>query len=339
MEKFSNKMNLNHKKIFITCGGGLGDMIVYTPALRALKEKYPACHITFMTKYGNHEVLQGLPYIDKLTYIIRGKALGRYRVLPELWGQDAVVFTDWQPQLLFFAKWFGIPVRAGVERLGHRFNNYLTKPLQHMVFKSRQYAGRSDADFFERALDIQLPGAMDKLDIAQPSEQTRQSVQLKLKRIGLTGDYAVLSPFASQKTRDWQKQDAQKFIQSMEQKYKLPVVISASPLKKEEAQNIGKFVLADLTTMELVALIQEAKLLITPDSGPMHIAGAVGTPCVALFSKDLPSRWAPRHNCIPVYLNEPCSPCDDETAFKCKTVKCMRGITAKMVMEKVETMI
>ena len=85
--------------------------------------------------------------------------------------------------------------------------------------------------------------------------------------------------------------------------------------------------------MQLIELVRRAKCLVTPDSGPMHIAGAVGTPVAALFSKDLPSRWAPRQNCVPITLQMDCAPCDDETARHCPTVKCMRGITAEMVCE------
>ncbi len=329
-------MDWNNKKIFITTGGGLGDMLCYTPALKALKKAYPKAKITFMTKYGHHEVLEGLPYIDKLTYIIRGKAFGRYRVLPDLYGEDAVVFTDWQPQLLFFAKCFGIPVRAGIERVGHKLNGYLTKPMKNLVYQSDRYAARSDADFFEQALDIQLPGEMTNLDIAKPSESVQQAVSKKLKKLGIEKDYILLSPFASQTTRDWQPKDVVAFIKKIEKRYGIPVVISASQDRKKDAMTLGKYVISDLKTMELVALIGGAKLCVTPDSGPMHVAGAMGTPCIALFSKDLPSRWAPRHNCYPIYTNEDCSPCDDATAFTCKTVNCMRKISAQMVLDAVE---
>lgn len=328
-------MDLNGKNIFITTAGALGDMIVYTPALRCLKETYPDVHITFMTKYGNHEVLEGLPYIDKLTYIIRGKLFGRYRVLPDLWKQDVAVFTDWQPQLLFFAKHFHIPVRAGIARTGHKLSRYLTKPMQDNVYQTTQYVGRSKADFIGQALDITLSGNMDDLDIARPKQSVINKVKRKLESIGIRGQYVFLSPFASQKTRDWQSEDAKKFIQSIQEEYQLPVVISAVSARRQDAEAIGKHILTNLTTMELVALIQGAELCVTPDSGPMHVAGAIGTPCVALFTKDLPSRWALRHNCMPIYLKEPCSPCDDETARICKTLKCMRGITAELVMENV----
>lgn len=164
-------MNLNGKRILMTTGGGLGDMICFTPALRRMKELYPDVRITFMTKRGNHEVMQGLPYLEKVIYIIRGKAFGRYRVLPDFWHQDAVVFTDWQPQLLLFSKLFRIPVRAGIPRPGHTLDGFLTKHLKTNVMKSRNYAAETNARLFSEALGIELDGPMDRLDVAMPSER------------------------------------------------------------------------------------------------------------------------------------------------------------------------
>ena len=71
----------------------------------------------------------------------------------------------------------------------------------------------------------------------------------------------------------------------------------------------------------------------------MHIAGALGRPVVALFSKDLPSRWAPRQKCIPITLQLDCSPCNDDTARQCITLRCMRGITAEMAVVACEQLL
>lgn len=326
-------MDLNNKKILITCGGGLGDMIVYTPALRSLKAKYPECNITFMTKYGNHEVLERLPYIDKVIYIKRGKFMGRYRVLPDFWDKDIVIFTDWQPQLLLFSKLFGIPIRAGIPRPGHAFTDYLTNQLETNVFKSVQYAGRTDANLFEEALDIELDGDMSRLDVSLPNEEESLQTNELLQSIGVCTDYILLSPFAGLEERNWPTAAAAQFVNMAEAKWGLPVIVVGPEMKMDEASQISKYNLAGKTnTMQLVELIRRAKCLVTPDSGPMHVAGALGTKCIALFSKDLPSRWAPKNNCIPVYLKLPCSPCDDATARACSHVKCMREITAEQVL-------
>ena len=332
-------MDLNGKKILITCGGGLGDMICFTPALRCMKELYPTCQITFMTKYGNHEILEGLPYIDRVIYIRRGKFMGRYRVLPYFVGQDAVIFTDWQPQLLLCAKLLGIPIRAGIPRPGHHLNRCLTKHLQTNVMKSRDYAAQTNAKLFSEALDVQLAGDMTKLDIAPQTQVVRDHVDAKLKAIGLKpmDRFLLLSPFTNFEKRNWPLTTAADFVERVKSELDLPVVITGPGDKTAEAAKLSTYnLMGNTTTLELAELIRRAACLVTPDSGPMHVAGAVGTPVVALFSKDLPGRWAPKNNCIPITLDFPCSPCDDETANDCKREnQCMRGITAEMVYKAV----
>lgn len=329
-------MDLSNKKILITSCGGLGDLIVFTPALRRLKEKYPSCRLTFMTSSKHRDILQGLPYIDKVICIERGKFLGRYRVLKDFWGQDAVVFTDWQPQLLLFSWLFGIPLRAGIPKPGHKLCKYLTKQLENHVFRYTQYAAKTDAMVFGEALDIGLDGSMEKLDVASPSAGDCKAVDQLLQDIGLAAQepYLLLTPFAGLEQRNWPSEEAARFVELAEAQLGLKVVVTGPPHKADEAARIAKYNLTGrTTTMQLIELVRRAKCLVTPDSGPMHIAGAVGTPVAALFSKDLPSRWAPRQNCVPITLQADCAPCDDETARHCPTVKCMRGITAEMVCE------
>ena len=333
-------MDLQGKKIWITCGGGIGDSIMFTPALRRMKELYPASHITFMTRWPNQAILQGLPYIDELTYIRRGTLGGRWRVLPALCRrQDAIVFTDWQPQLLLAAKFFGIPWRAGYPRDGHRFSKYLTKEIEPNVFHSACYAAETNARVFSDALGIVLDGDMTKPDIGTPTQEDCHHVSGMLREMGLDKEeFVILSPFAALAERNWPLKEAARFIQIIEKKYQCPVLVTGPSEHLEAAQSLSRFNLIGRTTVgELVEIIRRAKILVTPDSGPMHIAGALGTPVVPLFSKDLPSRWAPRYRCEPVYLALPCSPCDDDTARCCpRQVECMRGITADRVFAACE---
>ncbi len=264
-------MNLNGKRILMTTGGGLGDMICFTPALRRMKELYPDVRITFMTKRGNHEVMQGLPYLEKVIYIIRGKAFGRYRVLPDFWHQDAVVFTDWQPQLLLFSKLFRIPVRAGIPRPGHTLDGFLTKHLKTNVMKSRNYAAETNARLFSEALGIELDGPMDRLDVAMPSERVQSETAALLESIGLEDGqpFLLLSPFASMEQRNWPADSVRAFVQRAEAELHLPVVISAPPQQAELAASFSRYSLAGRTgTMQLVELVRRARLLVTPDSGP-----------------------------------------------------------------------
>lgn len=329
-------MDLNGKKILISSCGGLGDLIMFTPALRRMKEKYPNCHITFMTAEKHKAVLSGLSYIDSVICIRRGKFLGRYRVLPCLFQQNAVIFTDWQPQLLFFSWLFHVPVRAGIPKPGHELCKYFTRSLKNNVFRYTQYAAKTNAMVFEEALEIELDGPMSRCDVSQPVESDIKCADDLLQKIGIHKNekFMILTPFTGLEQRNWPIDAAGSFVQKVKSRLNIPVVVIGTPDKRLESEQISSFNLVGKTTiLQMVELIRRAVILVTPDSGPMHIAGAVGTKTVALFSKDLPERWAPKKKCRAITLHMPCSPCDDDTARACKTVQCMRGITADQVFE------
>jgi ADP-heptose:LPS heptosyltransferase len=93
--------------------------------------------------------------------------------------------------------------------------------------------------------------------------------------------------------------------------------------------------LAGKTSLKtLAALYEKAELLLTTDTGPMHIATAINTPVVALFGPTAPWRTGPfgvGHQIVSVKLD--CSPC-----FKriCPTTSCMKDITVDMALESIE---
>jgi ADP-heptose:LPS heptosyltransferase len=93
---------------------------------------------------------------------------------------------------------------------------------------------------------------------------------------------------------------------------------------------------ADLVA--LAAVISRLSLLITPDTGPMHLAAAVGTPLVALFGPSSPDRWGPlTQDARIVRVDLPCSPCNRirNPPARCQghTPDCMAGILAGRVID------
>ncbi len=329
-------MDWNGKRIMVTSCGGLGDLVMFTPALRRLKELYPSCHVTFLCRSSHRSILEGLSCIDRVVCIYRGKFMGRYRSVPFLRNLDAIVFTDWHPVLLPFAALFRIPIRAGYGRKGHRLTKCLTKELHNNVFTSEAYAALTQSRVLSEALEVSLEGDMTGIEVALPKQEVVERVDRLLEEIRLSPrqPYILLTPFAGLEQRNWPWETAKKFVELAEKKYNLPVIVAAPPEKGGEASRISSCSLAGKTTVaELVELVRRARFLVTPDSGPMHIAGALGTRCIALFSKDLPSRWAPRRNCVPLTLGVECAPCDDERARSCTHVRCMREISAEMVLE------
>ena len=330
-------MNLNNKKILITSCNGLGDLIMFTPALRRIKEKFPTCHVTFLCRDIHREVLEGLPYVDKVVCIYRGKIFGRYRAIPALFDCDAIIFTDWHPVMIIFAKLFKIPIRAGYDRKNF-LSKFFTNKIKINVYDFANYVAETQAKVISESLGINLDGDMTDIEISRPKSADIQAVTKMLENIGVTknSSYILLSPFTGMEQKNLPIETAKRFVQLAEEKFKMPVVISATPDKKFLAQKISRYALSNSTTiLELVELVQRAKILVTPDSGTMHVAGAVGTKCVALFGQGLPARWAPKNFCKVINLNLDCSPCGVK-GHACQNAKCMSGISAEMILAACE---
>lgn len=331
--------NLDGKHILIESGGGVGDLIMFTPALRRLKEKYPKCVLTFLTIDKTVDVINRLPYIDKVICIKRGWFMGRYRVLPELMKQDYMIFTEWQPQLLCCAWLLRLPNRFSIPRKGHFLTKTLHKYITDIVPASPGFAAQTNARLIGKALDITLDGDMTRCDVSLPTRQEKIEVDTILQTIGIhkDGSFIALSPFTSADGRDWSIREAQKLVKFIEKKYHLPTVVIGNK-KQADAAKISPYSLVGKTNIiQLIEVIRRSKCLVSPDSGPIHIAGALDVPCVALFSRDLPSRWAPQNNCYPIYLSYKCSPCDSDMFNHCPHgLGCIHNITAEMVMNKLD---
>jgi ADP-heptose:LPS heptosyltransferase len=86
---------------------------------------------------------------------------------------------------------------------------------------------------------------------------------------------------------------------------------------------------------ELIALLEEADLLVTNDTGPMHLAACLETPTVALFGPNTPHRYGPRNRrAIALFADLPCSPCLDDRTMKrssCRHHSCMEALDVESV--------
>jgi heptosyltransferase-1 len=143
-------------------------------------------------------------------------------------------------------------------------------------------------------------------------------------------------------TKLWREDRFAMLADRIARELNIPVVITGSAHEKSYAGSIIKEVkttivvdLAGQTTLkDLACLYRQAAVVVTTDSGPMHIAAAVGTPVVALFGPTDPRRTGPYgrgHTVISKTL--PCSPC---FLKQCPTKECMEGITVEEVFEGVK---
>jgi lipopolysaccharide heptosyltransferase II len=151
----------------------------------------------------------------------------------------------------------------------------------------------------------------------------------------------AINPAAKWETKLWSNLKFAKLADTLIQQYGANVVFTGSSEDRARVQDIisameGKAAnLAGETTLRtLAALYEKTGFLVSTDTGPMHIASAVGTPVVALFGPTAPWRtgpFGPDHQIIRVGTE--CSPC-----FKrqCRAIRCMEEISVEHVLDGVQ---
>ena len=336
---------LNGKHVLIANTPGIGDLLMLTPALRRLKELYPRCILSVVSYAGNLPLVERLPYVDAVYGIEKGKFLGRFRPAAHFFSQDWCIFTTWNPQLAILARLFRVPHRAGVCRAGKGSLMGFHHTLPPDVWDAKD--GESKAAFLARQVfgAIGIQETIDEAcDISAPSadEKTTVMTMLAAKGLDIARGYAVIAPFAKT-ARSLPVSLIGAVVDYVFETYGVPCVM-VNGIRVQTAQALSNRIsmgrLFDLSgetnLMELAAVLQGAKAALVTDSGPMHMACALGTPTVAVFSTGNWRQWAPKRNCHLVTLDLPCSPCEKETAEACQTQQCIRDITVEMLAKELD---
>jgi len=323
-----------HSILFIR-PGGIGDAALLVPAILAFRKIYAGARIAVLAEKRNGAVFRLCPAVDELLLYdrpgdLRKAVRGSY---------DAVIDTEqWHRLSAVVARITRAPMLIGFG------TNEKKRLFTHPVPYSHD---AYEADSFSHLLHI--------FGIATPPETTPPFLTLPPNAAkrgeGLLGKFiaqpfVAIFPGASIPERRW---GAYKFRMLVERLYErgIPVVVVGG---KEDAFDGDRIVageyglnLAGKTSLvETAAVIEKSRLLLSGDSGILHIGVGHGKPTVSLFGPGIAKKWAPRgEKHIVINKNLPCSPC---TKFgytpKCPiNAKCMADITVDEVVAAVEKLL
>ncbi len=319
------------KKILIIKPSSLGDVIHGLPVLHALSRRFPAAELHWVVAKGFHEILEGHPLIKKL-WVIDKNSWKRFKSISstcnELWtlakdlrGEKFDLVIDLQG--LFRSAMIGLftgsEQRIGFDRAreGAKFSyryRVRTATESHAVDKNMDIARFLGCD--TRKTVFPLPPLGDIPEIARQFSP-----------------YAVIAPSAGTLVKRWPAE----YFGRLASMLPLPSIIVGSKSDAELGEYIAQLSgsravsLAGNTTLkELAAIIRDASFLVSPDTGPIHIAAALNVPVFAIFGPTSPERTGPYGKIHTIIrTNSPCSPC--YTRKPCTDWRCMREITPEMV--------
>jgi heptosyltransferase-1 len=319
------------KKILIIKPSSLGDIVHSLPALDVLYRCFPGSEIHWLVAKGFDGILEGHPMVRKLWIIHKDqwKKVARIqstvkelrKLFKDLKAESFDYVIDLQG--LFrsgvIAKATGAPVRIGFAEAREGSTMFYT----HTV------AGGRNVHAVDRYLKVPAFLGCDISQVRFPFPP----FDADLEAIPFAGgDYAVMCPGARKLVNRWPAERFGKLASILP----LKTVVVGSKGDRRLADEVvevsaGKALsLAGKTDLKgLIGIIKHARLMVTNDTGPMHIAAALGIPVFAIFGPANPTRTGPYGAGHTVIRKEiECSPCYKRT---CKTPSCIDMIKVKEV--------
>jgi 3-deoxy-D-manno-octulosonic-acid transferase/heptosyltransferase-1 len=334
--------------ILIVKLSAIGDVIHTLPSLAALRRLYPGAHITWIVEEAAADLIRNHPYLDEVL-ISRRKSWskdfrsGKFKQLfkeissfiKTLWHRHYDLVIDFHG---LFKSSIIVFLSRGERKLGY-------DSLQELsgLFLNEKIPEDMNKHAVDRYLDFPryLGAKTDDAQFVLPSDnEAEKNVQILLLEHNLESkNFIAINPVALWETKLWSDEKFARLADLISDKLKMKAVFTGS-----EREPLGKIILlmrteginlgGKTTLPELACLYKEARMVISTDSGPMHLAAAVGTPVIALFGPTDPARTGPYgsgHALIRTELT--CSPC---FLKKCPTKKCMEDISPDQVFAAVE---
>jgi lipopolysaccharide heptosyltransferase II len=323
----------------------LGDALLLTPALRALKQWRPDFRISVLLYARFAPILDANPDVEEIISLdaegptaplvlartVAHLRAQRFRACFNLHGSTLSA-------LLTLAS--GAPHRLGLarHRLGFAYTDRAPDP--------RTFLGRQRLHTVEVQFSLFQWAGLPTNEIPPlrvfPQPAMREAVARRLEGLGVARGrrFAVLHPVANFFTKEWPFERYAALAEWLEEELGLVPVFVAGPGERakldavERAGRRGLRRLESLPLPELVALIELASLYVGNDSGPAHIAAALDRPAVVLFGSSDSAAWGPwpRGGSQRIVQNEfACNPCRGDRCYAFEKPECILSLTQEQV--------
>ena len=339
---------INNAVIFRT--DRIGEVLLSTVAIDALRRRYPECLVTFVTSVYSAPLLERR---DDVKEVITYETMGGKGNIASAVGLalklrarkfDAAIVLNPHRSLHLACFLAGIPVRAGY---GRKWGSLLNRRIKD----KRDSGGKHEIEYTMDVMD--LVGAGDgtvKGPLLSCDSREREAMSRKLRAAGAGagGKLVAVHPGSSNPAKAWPREMYAQTIKSLKDEFggsidifiigtanETPLAAEIIGLSGGRAVDLtGRFALE-----ELIAFLSLCSVFIGNDTGPMHIAAALGIPVVAIFGRNIPGvspkRWGPvGERNIVLHENPGCEPCYDTTCPY--GYKCLRRITPESVVKAAE---
>lgn len=321
------------KSILLIRPGGIGDAVLLMAAIKVIKQANPTCIIDILSEKRNSAVFTlsadiRAVYLYHSPFDLLSVLRNRY---------DAVIDTEqWYRLSAVVARLVRAPVKIG----------YWTNERQRLFTDPVPYS-QDDSETVSflkllHPLGFAVPSNVNAPFLRIPD--TSASVADSLLKQTKGEPFVALFPGASVREKRWKKERLISLAANLISQTRLVVIGGREDVSiSNDIAKGGGLNLAGRTSLaETAAIIARAEVLVSSDSGVLHLAAGLGVPTVALFGPSSIAKWAPRgSNDRVVSAKLPCSPCSRYgTIPPCRhDVGCMDKITVDQVTMAVESVI
>lgn len=332
-----NLSRLQPRRVFVFLREHIGDIVNSTAALHCLRERFSHAYLCVEVGECAAAVLDNFPGINERWIRPTHQGIyGKVQFVRRLRKRrfDLAVILDDSADMVLQAWLAGIPLRVGVSRKP-KFRKLYTTFVLH------QTSRHETLDHFRDLVELLGCDTSDYRPRLYPSENDQRIATESLLQAGWDANSHLVGihPSAGQPHRRW---FADRFAQVCDalDMHHIRCVLLGGP----NDTNLAREILAQcrcqplvltgkLSILQLAALMPYLSLLITADSGPMHIAAAMGTPVVALYGPSDPVYTGPfGEGHVILRHPEVCAGCTPQQCFHHR--ECMRRISVDEVVEK-----
>jgi len=340
----------NFKRILIVRTDRIGDVLLSTPVIRALRDAYPNAYIAMMVSPYAKDIIDGNPYLDEvIIYDKDGKHKSWQRTLKFASRLKKKRFdlalvlhpTNRAHLVVFFA---AIPRRVGY---GRKMGFLLTDRIKHTKQLGQKHELEYNLDLL-RYLDIEPRDKSLHIPIKKESEEW---VDELFREVGIdkTNKLLAIHPSASCPSKVWPAERFSKVADKLAEKYGFKVLIISGPkdivsakVVSENMRHTAVYLGGRTSVAQLASILKRCRLFISNDSGPVHIASAVGTPVISIFGRNQkglsPKRWGPVGKEDKILHKE--VGCIECLAHNCvKSFACLKAITVDDVVNAADSVL
>ena len=329
-------------KILLIKLGSIGDVVNTLPLVNALKSGMPEVELGWLIEPKSYPIVEGHRSVDRFIIHRRSRGIrGAGDALKEIrdFKPDLVIDLQRILRSSFFTLFSGCRRRLGFDRIRCKEYSWLCTnekispgdPKVHMVHQYLEFAGYLGLADPEISFSIPV------------SDRDQEEAGKLLPREKIGKGFVALNIGAAKPSNRWPTEQWAELAALILDRTSLAVVLTGGSVDAGRGRLINNLFgneerLLDCTgrtsLKQLGGLFLSADTVVTGDTGPMHIASALGVRTIGLFGPADPGRTGPfNHLNLVVRSGVPCAPCGRRT---CPDLKCMEAISAETVYNKLD---